>query len=355
VCVGAVVRRNGLGNLLIWAKQVVLAAGGCGMVYRETTNPPSQTGTGWRAAYRAGRTRDMEFMQFHPTVLYVAGSARYLVSEAVRGEGAVPAGRETATGSCPPKTHGRSWPPATWSPGPSSGRWSGPSTRTSTFDLSHLDPEMVRDRGSPHRQGLPGVRAGHHDDRIPVRPGAHYMIGGVTVDTSGGRPCRGCGRAGEVTSSGLHGANRLASTACSKGWCMGGVRPGAAEAARGTGGLAARPIRSAIPPPETADTLDVADLTNALRAMMVRRMGIVRDAGGWRRRSGSRVLVTGTPSAGSSTGSRWELQNLLTVASADDRRGGRRDESRGTHFPQRLPGEGRRPLGPPATWSARRR
>src|SRR5688572_18206554 len=84
-CVGAAVWRPGVGTLLVWAKQVVLAAGGCGMVYRETTNPPVATGDGMAAAWRAGaELRDMEFMQFHPTVLYVAGSARFLITEAVR-------------------------------------------------------------------------------------------------------------------------------------------------------------------------------------------------------------------------------------------------------------------------------
>src|SRR5207247_3417820 len=88
-CAGAVVWRPRRGKLLIWAKQTILAAGGCGMVYRETTNPPVATGDGMAAAYRAGaELRDMEFMQFHPTVLYVAGSSRFLISEAVRGEGA---------------------------------------------------------------------------------------------------------------------------------------------------------------------------------------------------------------------------------------------------------------------------
>ena len=88
-CVGALVWRPNQGKLLVWAKQVILASGGAGMVYRETTNPPVATGDGMAAAYRAGaELRDMEFMQFHPTVLYVAGSSRFLISEAVRGEGA---------------------------------------------------------------------------------------------------------------------------------------------------------------------------------------------------------------------------------------------------------------------------
>src|SRR5207244_12698258 len=88
-CVGAAVNRPGHNTLLIWAKQTILASGGAGMVYRETTNPPVATGDGMAAAYRAGaELRDMEFMQFHPTVLYVAGSSRFLISEAVRGRGA---------------------------------------------------------------------------------------------------------------------------------------------------------------------------------------------------------------------------------------------------------------------------
>jgi L-aspartate oxidase len=88
-CVGAIVWKQGVGLSLVWARQVILASGGCGMVYRETTNPPVATGDGMAAAWRAGaELRDMEFMQFHPTVLYVAGSARSLISEAVRGEGA---------------------------------------------------------------------------------------------------------------------------------------------------------------------------------------------------------------------------------------------------------------------------
>src|SRR5256885_10048044 len=75
--------------MLVGVKQTILASGGSGMVYRETTNPPVATGDGMAAAYRAGaELRDMEFMQFHPTVLYVAGSSRHLVSEAVRGAGA---------------------------------------------------------------------------------------------------------------------------------------------------------------------------------------------------------------------------------------------------------------------------
>ena len=89
VCRGAVVWNREHGKTLVWAKQTILATGGAGQIYRETTNPAIATADGHAAAFRAGaELRDMEFMQFHPTVLYIAGSSRHLISEAVRGEGA---------------------------------------------------------------------------------------------------------------------------------------------------------------------------------------------------------------------------------------------------------------------------
>ncbi len=88
-CRGAIVWNQEHGKTLVWAKQTILATGGAGQLYRETTNPPVATGDGLALAYRAGaELRDMEFVQFHPTVLYIAGASRSLISEATRGEGA---------------------------------------------------------------------------------------------------------------------------------------------------------------------------------------------------------------------------------------------------------------------------
>jgi L-aspartate oxidase len=339
-CVGAVVRREPLGNVLIWARQVVLASGGCGMVYRETTNPPVATGDGMAAAYRAGaQLRDMEFMQFHPTVLYVAGSARYLISEAVRGEGAylrdvngerfMPA--EDPRAELAPRdvvaraifrTMERTQHPNVY------------------LDLSHLDPAMVQSRFPGIGKVCRGFGLDITRDRIPVRPGAHYMVGGVTVDARGRTTLPGLWAAGEVTSSGLHGANRLASNSLIEGLVYGTLcGRGAAEAGRSAPRtLTALPLRSEIARESGGDRLDVADLTNALRALMVRKMGIVRDrarlleaqrdVGFWCRYVLGREF-DGKPG--------WELQNLLTVARLMIDAALRRDESRGTHFRSDFP------------------
>ena len=339
-CVGAVVGHPTLGKTLIWAKQVVLAAGGCGVVYRETTNPPVATGDGMAAAHRAGaELRDMEFMQFHPTVLYVAGSARYLVSEAVRGEGAYlrdVAGERFMVGDDPRlelaprdvvaraifRTMERTQHPNVY------------------LDLSHLDPAMVRRRFPGIEKVCRGFGLDITKDRVPVRPGAHYMIGGVTTDAEGRTTLPGLWAAGEVTSSGLHGANRLASNSLIEGLVFGALcGRGAAAAARACPrDLTALPVRYDIPAAEGGEHLDVADLTNALRALMVRNMGIVRerkrlaearqDVGFWCRYALGREFQG---KAG------WELQNLLTVARLMIDAALARDESRGTHFRSDFP------------------
>ena len=333
-CVGALVVRAGMGPLLIWAKSVILASGGCGMVYRETTNPPVATGDGMAAAYRAGaELRDMEFMQFHPTVLYVAGSSRFLISEAVRGEGAylrdvngvrfMP--QEDPRGELAPRDvvsqaiyrcMERTQHPNVY------------------LDLAHLNPAMVRERfpgiSRVCRQfGLDITR-----DRIPVRPGAHYMIGGVTTDHSGHTSLPGLWAAGEVASTGLHGANRLASNSLVEGLVFGTLcGRGASERAREVkDNFRALPLSFHIDA-GLRNGLDVADLTNSLRSLMVRKMGIVRtrprlleaktDVDFWC----SYVLMKEFEDRKG-----WELQNLLTVARLMIEGALHREESRGTHF-----------------------
>jgi L-aspartate oxidase len=339
-CVGAIVSRNGMGKLLIWAKQVILASGGCGMVYRETTNPPVATGDGMAAAYRAGaELRDMEFMQFHPTVLYVAGSARYLVSEAVRGEGAYlrDVNGERFMPAADPRAELAPRDVVARAIFRTMERTQHPNVY---LDLSHLDREMVLRRFPGINRVCRGFALDITKDRIPVRPGAHYMLGGVTVDPHGRTTLPGLWAAGEVTSSGLHGANRLASNSLIEGLVYGTTcAQGATEAARQSKReLSALPLKYAIPQPEIDDRLDIADMTASLRSLMVRKMGIVRersrlleaqhDVEFWCRYVLTRDFDT---RAG------WELQNLLTVARLMIDAALRREESRGTHFRSDFP------------------
>jgi L-aspartate oxidase len=339
-CVGAVVWRAGIGVTLVWARQVILASGGCGMVYRETTNPPVATGDGMAAAWRAGaELRDMEFMQFHPTVLYVAGSARFLISEAVRGEGAYlrdvngerfmlqeDSRHELAPRDIVSQAIFRCME-----------RTQHPNVY---LDLSHLDPARVLERFPGISKVCRSFGLDITKDRIPVRPGAHYMVGGVTVDMHGRTTVPGLWAAGEVTSSGLHGANRLASNSLIEGLVYGTLcARGAAAVARETAGeLRALPLTYRVPKPETAEALDVTDLTNSLRSLMVRNMGIVRD----RRRMKEakrdvefwcRYVLTREFDARPG----WELQNLLTVARLMVDSALAREESRGTHFRSDFP------------------
>ena len=225
---------------------MILAAGGCGMVYRETTNPPVATGDGMAAAYRAGaELRDMEFMQFHPTVLYVAGSARFLISEAVRGEGAYlrDVHGERFMLDADPRP---SWPRATWSPAPSSARWSAPSTRTST-STCRTSTRRSCAAVPRHRPRLPEFGLDITKDRIPVRPGAHYMIGGVTVDMDGPHDAAEPvgGRRGDLQRAARGEPAGVEQPARGAG-LRGAVRRGAAEAARAMpDDLAAPPLRFA--------------------------------------------------------------------------------------------------------------
>jgi L-aspartate oxidase len=339
-CVGALVHSKQRGKLLIWAKQTVLASGGAGMVYRETTNPPVATGDGMAAAYRAGaELRDMEFMQFHPTVLYVAGSSRYLISEAVRGAGAYLRDKngvrfmleedsraELATRDVVSRAIVR--------------RMERTQHPNVYLDLSHLDPAKVRE----HFPGIAKVCVEFGlditRDPIPVRPGAHYMIGGVRVDAQGRTTLPGLWGAGEVTSSGLHGANRLASNSLLEGLVYGTSCGQGASAAAATlpDTFVVPPVQGDFRPETGGPALDIADLTNSLRSLMVRHMGITRQRDGlleaertvafWCRYVLRREFATR---------SGWELQDMLTVARLMIWSALQRTESRGVHFRSDFP------------------
>jgi L-aspartate oxidase len=333
-CRGVLVWDRTRGFALVWAQAVILATGGAGQLYRETTNPAIATGDGHAMAFRAGvRLRDMEFMQFHPTVLYIAGSARHLLTEALRGEGAYL--RDSNGHRFMPDYH----PLAELAPRDTvsqaiASQMAKTHHSNVYLDLSHLDPEFIRKR-------FPGIDRLCRDfnidftcDQIPVCPGAHYMIGGVKVDLSGRTTLPGLWAAGEVTSTGLHGANRLASNSLLEGLVYGAR---SAENIsrylneRGPQPLEVPPIAE-VPSDHGRDTIDLVDLRESLRSLMWRRMGISRDADGLR--DAARQVdfwcryVLPHPFDDPSG---WAIQNMLVVAKLMIAAADERKESRGVH------------------------
>ncbi len=333
-CRGVLVWDRRRGFALVWARAVVLATGGAGQLYRETTNPPIATADGHAMAFRAGaELRDMEFMQFHPTVLYIAGSTRHLLTEALRGEGAIL--RDVNGERFMPAVH----PLAELAPRDVvslaiAARMAATQHPSVYLDLSHLDAAHIRGR-------FPGIdrlcRNFDLDitrDPIPVCPGAHYMIGGVTVDPHGRTTLPGLWAAGEVTSSGLHGANRLASNSLLEGLVF-----GSRVADDIVAGLEAAGPRALEVPPVSGPTIqdrqagiDLVDLRESLRALMWRRVGITRDEAGLKEAFdrvehwGRYILPLEFEDS-----SGWTMQNMLLVARLMITAASRRHESRGVH------------------------
>jgi L-aspartate oxidase len=328
---GAITHHPKYGLQVIWASATILASGGAGEVYRESTNPRVATGDGLAMAYRAGaELADLAFYQFHPTTLYVAGASRSLITEAVRGEGAHLIDRT-----------GRRFMPdydarAELAPRDVVARSILEQMAKTGHTHVYLD---VRPIGAERfRSRFPGIAALLEEfeidpasGSIPVHPSAHYMIGGVRADADGRTSLPGLYAAGEVSCTGLHGANRLASNSLLEG-LVNGRRAGLAALER-VGAQAPRPahVVSDIRPSDRSE-LDLADVRSSLRSVMWRHVGIQREGlhlqevGGmfefWARYTMDKIF---DERAG------WEVQNLLIVGALIARAARWRQESRGTH------------------------
>jgi L-aspartate oxidase len=351
---GAVTHHPKYGLQMIWAKATILATGGAGVIYRETTNPPPATADGLALAYRAGATlADMAFVQFHPTCLYLPGASRMLISEAVRGEGAFlvdAAGQRFMTA-----VH----PMGDLAPRDIVASAIVRQIAKQGGAAVHLDCRHV-----PHfADRFPGIAANlkRFDldpavDLIPVHPAAHYMVGGVRTDLTARTDVPGLYAVGEAAACGLHGANRLASNSLLEGLVMGeiagrvcaemkGAAPDGATPPAAPGWNAARqapvPVVSDIRPSDQGE-LDLDDVRSSLRSAMWKNVGLERTAvklrdmahmlDFWARYTLDKIF---DDPAG------WEVQNMLLVAAIMARSALWREESRGCHLRTDFPSPSR--------------
>jgi L-aspartate oxidase len=316
---------------------VLLASGGAGQVYSDTTNPPVATGDGIAMAYRAGaEIADMEFYQFHPTALSLPGAPRFLLSEALRGEGAYLrndrgerfmeryhpllelAPRDVVARAITREGFGDQ-------PG---------ETRPVYLDMRHV-------QGLDLAQRFPGISAflKQHGfdlarDLMPVRPAAHYLMGGVRTDVHGRASLRRLYAAGEAACTGVHGANRLASNSLLEGLVFGAR---AAEAMLAESPLPAHSRAVAAPPvisgaPETTPVT----LLPELRRLMWEKAGLLRDAAGLLSlRDDLERMQPQLPAAVDRPS--LELNNLFLLGELIMESALAREESRGAHFRNDFP------------------
>ena len=338
-CVGAMTYHERYGLQMILARQTILAAGGAGMLWRETSNPPNATADAIAMAFRAGAmVADAEMMQFHPTTLYVAGGTRSLISEAVRGEGGLLVDR------------------------------SGERFMPAYHEMAELAPRDVVSRAILHRMAethsthvfldVRGLGARAFAERfpqidrqcrsfgidpaaelIPVHPAAHYMVGGVRTDIEGRTQLPGLLACGEAACTGLHGANRLGSNSLIEALVLGrrcGDLAGSASAEAAAVPAARRIDWTNVPSQRTE--LDLGDIRNSLRSVMWRNVGIVRRG---ERLSETLEIVCFWgryvldkeffhPDG-------WEAQNMLTAAYLITECALRRTETRGVHYREDFP------------------
>ncbi len=314
-------------TLVLGAGAVILATGGAGQLWRNTTNPPEATGDGIALAWELGaEVVNMEFMQFHPTALAVEGAPRYLISEAVRGEGAHVV-----------DAHGRRFLYDADPRGELAGRdvvsraiWE----RLTVDGTDHVFLDC-RPLGAGVRERFPTITAtcrAHGIDiasqPIPIAPAAHYMIGGVRTDIDGATTVAGLFAVGEVASSGVHGANRLASNSLLEGAVF-----GRRAALAALDDIAERPASPPLEPDERAGGHTRADVSflDSLRDSMWQGCGVVRDA------PGLRLAVNTAEQSRDRAAACASLDDITvyqaaTTASLVCRAALLREESRGAHF-----------------------
>lgn len=361
---GAVLWSGG-GPRLVRAGAVVLASGGAGQLYASTTNPALSTGDGIAAALRAGAAlADLEFVQFHPTALHLDSDPRPLISEAMRGEGAV-----LRDGDGAPVMAGVH-PRGDLAPRDVVTR--GMAARMAALGVDHLYLDATPVPAARLERRFPTIlarcrAAGVEPTRewIPVSPAAHYLMGGVLTDLDGRTTLPGLYAVGEAACTGVHGANRLASNSLLEGLVF-AARIAEAIAAAPTRGWPPFPLPPGAPlepftgPPSAWDgnglawdgdgrahpaerhpagrpgALDPGTVRDELRRLMTAQVGVLRSGDGLAAAAKRLAELAGSPGRGPGAAGGdaegWETFNLLQLGRLLARLALAREESRGAHY-----------------------
>lgn len=342
-CLGAHVLLDGK-VISIFAKATIIATGGAGQLYARTTNPEVATGDGIAMAFRAGAVlEDMEFVQFHPTSLFLKGAPHFLLSEAMRGEGAL---LRNIHGDLFMKNYH-----------PMEGLASrdivsraiiSEMVKTGStnvyLDLAHLEKDFIRRRFPTINATCLLYGIDITKDLIPVSPAAHYIMGGIKTDMAGATTIKNLYAAGEVACTGVHGANRLASNSLLEGLVF-GARAGKAAMECG--------MPDSLKAENVAVTADfekyktqktkfkIEEIRTALRKLMWEKAGIIRCAESLS--IAKEEISQCLPFIDTATLSRpeQELKNMLTVANLIIEAAMAREGSIGAHYRSDCPERGR--------------
>ncbi len=335
-CLGAVIWSQTYGMTLVWADAVILATGGAGQVFRETTNPRIATGDGLAMAYRAGcKLCDIEFVQFHPTTLYVAGAARVLISEAARGEGGILVNKygERFMEKYSPKKELA--PRDVVSRAVLSEMHQTGDTNV-YLDLTHVSAAQLSSRFPRIKELCSLFDINVSEDWIPVCPSAHYMVGGVWTEPDASTSVEHLFACGEVAWTGLHGANRMGSNSLLEALAMGkmaGEAAGKMSAATGEGKHQRPPEIKAEPRKPEIGAIDLGDVRSSVRSNMWRNVGIVRHRQDLQRAIERFRFWSGYVLERNFSDPRgWRIQNLLIIAELIAKAALDREESRGVHY-----------------------
>ncbi len=313
------------------ASAVLLATGGLGQLYRNTTNPSVATGDGVAMAFRVGaEVSDMEFIQFHPTALYLKKAPRFLLSEALRGEGAYL--RNLEMDRFMPKYH----PMAELAPRDVVARAIVHELEVSRakdpvvyLDLTHLDADHVKARFPRIYATCIQYNIDIATELIPIRPAAHYSMGGIRSDLDGRSTLPGLYVAGEAAATGVHGANRLASNSLLEGLVFGARAGQVMRKELGKAPAAIRPAR----PLASNGPMDapIEQVMGEIQDLMWRDVGIVR-TGAALKRALDQLSQICPRVAHPQTRRAFEARNIHLVGTLVARAALAREESRGAHY-----------------------